>query len=323
MVSTPTNEYRLRHNITGELSSHKVYEFWSFRARSGSGKTACGRSAATGAAQHDSFQRTTGPSSRRDGDVVAYHHLRPFQGARDRLVLRARRHICAIEHEKQGQGDESRSSTASSTTFRSTFSSRIPATTPAICVEPGVRPSIRAFRSRRRSGTPDAERFPQPEDGCRTFPPRRLEAARGTGEHASFIEECRQHVGRDARIVSTFQVAGSGRKPPAADHRRVVGHHGSEKRRTGDRRGAHPGRRVRQAQVGVPRPNTSHEIRTPLTAIAGLPSRVGSAETEEEKGAVRLEIIDTNSELSLQLINDILDLSKIEAGTLNSASGRW
>ena len=61
--------------------------------------------------------------------------------------------------------------------------------------------------------------------------------------------------------------------------------------------------------------NMSHEIRTPLNAIVGFAKLIGSAETEEEKQQFA-DIIDTNSELLLQLINDILDISKIEAGTL-------
>lgn len=61
--------------------------------------------------------------------------------------------------------------------------------------------------------------------------------------------------------------------------------------------------------------NMSHEIRTPLNAIVGFSKLVTDAETEDEK-CQYAEIIDSNAELLLQLINDILDISKIEAGTL-------
>ena len=61
--------------------------------------------------------------------------------------------------------------------------------------------------------------------------------------------------------------------------------------------------------------NMSHEIRTPLNAIVGFAKLIGEVETEEEKQQF-IDIIDVNSELLLQLINDILDISKLEAGTL-------
>ncbi|MDR1004113.1 MAG: PAS domain-containing protein [Prevotellaceae bacterium] len=62
--------------------------------------------------------------------------------------------------------------------------------------------------------------------------------------------------------------------------------------------------------------NMSHEIRTPLNAIVGFSSLLS---TEEVSDAERVEynhIIEQNNALLLQLINDILDLSKMEAGTM-------
>lgn len=62
--------------------------------------------------------------------------------------------------------------------------------------------------------------------------------------------------------------------------------------------------------------NMSHEIRTPLNAIVGFSSLLEEAEDAEEKH-LYITIIEENNKLLLQLISDILDLSKIEAGTFD------
>ena len=61
--------------------------------------------------------------------------------------------------------------------------------------------------------------------------------------------------------------------------------------------------------------NMSHEIRTPLNAITGFSEVLATAVTDKEKVEYQ-GIIKMNADLLLQLVNDILDLSKIEAGTL-------
>ena len=63
--------------------------------------------------------------------------------------------------------------------------------------------------------------------------------------------------------------------------------------------------------------NMSHEIRTPLNAIVGFSGILASTEEEDEEAKQEyMHIIEDNNNLLLQLISDILDLSKIEAGTL-------
>ncbi|MDD6211078.1 MAG: ATP-binding protein [Bacteroidales bacterium] len=62
--------------------------------------------------------------------------------------------------------------------------------------------------------------------------------------------------------------------------------------------------------------NMSHEIRTPLNAIVGFSNLITQAENPEEAQEYA-RLIETNNELLLQLVSDILDISKIEAGQMD------
>ncbi|MBY2898396.1 response regulator [Bacteroides fragilis] len=66
--------------------------------------------------------------------------------------------------------------------------------------------------------------------------------------------------------------------------------------------------------------NMSHEIRTPLNAIVGFSRIISESENPEERKEY-YEIVDANNERLLQLINEILDLSKIESGIVEFTYG--
>ena len=66
--------------------------------------------------------------------------------------------------------------------------------------------------------------------------------------------------------------------------------------------------------------NMSHEIRTPLNAIVGFSDLLVETEELSERQEY-IKIVRENNDLLLQLISDILDLSKIEAGTFEFTNG--
>lgn len=62
--------------------------------------------------------------------------------------------------------------------------------------------------------------------------------------------------------------------------------------------------------------NMSHEIRTPLNAIVGFSSVLVSDDSSPAEKAQYCDIIQKNSDLLLHLINDILDISRMESGKI-------
>lgn len=66
--------------------------------------------------------------------------------------------------------------------------------------------------------------------------------------------------------------------------------------------------------------NMSHEIRTPLNAIVGFSHLIAESDDAEERRTY-YNIVEANNERLLQLINEILDLSKIESGTIEFSFG--
>ncbi|MEF9931360.1 MAG: HAMP domain-containing sensor histidine kinase [Bacteroidales bacterium] len=62
--------------------------------------------------------------------------------------------------------------------------------------------------------------------------------------------------------------------------------------------------------------NMSHEIRTPLNAIVGFSNLIIDAVKDNEALVEYGKVIETNNNLLIQLVNDVLDMAKIEAGKL-------
>jgi PAS domain S-box-containing protein len=62
--------------------------------------------------------------------------------------------------------------------------------------------------------------------------------------------------------------------------------------------------------------NMSHEIRTPMNSIIGFSNLLASEEVPEDQKKEFVQYIQTSGEILLNLVDDIIDIAKIEAGEL-------
>src|SRR6185369_1920506 len=62
--------------------------------------------------------------------------------------------------------------------------------------------------------------------------------------------------------------------------------------------------------------NMSHEIRTPMTAILGYLNLLADERTTDVERASHIATIRHNGKHLLRILNDVLDLSKLEAGKM-------
>lgn len=160
-------------------------------------------------------------------------------------------------------------------------------------------------------GRTDAEVFPNREDADK-FRLDDLEVMRvGRMEYE---EEYTTATG-ETRVVTTLKTV----VPSANEHPYLIGISWdvtkvkeTERELIDARLKAEESNRLKSAFLA----NMSHEIRTPLNSIVGFSRLTIEAESEEEKREYS-EIVERNSGLLLNLFNDILDLSALEADSLN------
>ena len=60
----------------------------------------------------------------------------------------------------------------------------------------------------------------------------------------------------------------------------------------------------------------SHELRTPLNSILGFSEVLGSIDSLDDKQKRYVQNIQKSGRMLLEMINDILDLAKIESGKM-------
>lgn len=302
-------QFRVRHDVEGDLSQFKVYDFWSFRGTRQQWEERLAKIRRDNGSHKYTVRFKNEQGRIVAWDIVSYIIYDYFKG-REIVWFFGRDVTQRLEHENKVKEMNS---------ILESILNNIPVY--LFVKDPGNEFRYlywnRAFEEFSRIpaskalGHTDYEVFSSPKD-AEHFRQDDLALLR-TGERMTFIEEYVSATG-ETRIVNTSKslVPVENRLPLIIGVSwDITDMKNAELEIVEARIRAEESDRLKSAFLA----NMSHEIRTPLNAIVGFAKLIGEVETEEEKQQF-IDIIDVNSELLLQLINDILDISKIEAGTL-------
>lgn len=306
-------QFRVHYDLHGDISQHKVYEFWAFQGTRPQWEERLAKIRRDNGSHKYTvrFKDETGRIVA--WDIVSYIIYDHFK-QREIVWFFGRNVTTRITHENKVKEMNS---------ILESILNNIPVY--LFVKDPGNEFRYlywnRAFEefshitAAEAVGHTDYEIFPNPKDS-EHFRRDDLELLR-TGKRMTFIEEYVTATG-DTRIVNTSKslVPVENRLPLIIGVSwDITDQKNAELEIVEARIRAEESDKLKSAFLA----NMSHEIRTPLNAIVGFAKLMSAAESEEEKQQFA-DIIDSNSELLLQLINDILDISKIEAGTLEFKS---
>ena len=305
-------QFRVRHDVEGDLSQHKVYDFWSYEG-----------SRQQWDARLEKIRRDNGSHKytvrfkNEQGhivawDIVAYIIYDYFQ-EREIVWFFGRDVTQRIEHESKVKEMNSILECIlnnvpvylfvkdPSNEFRYLYWNRA-------FEEYSRIPASRAL------GHTDYEIFPSPKD-AEHFRQDDLTLLR-TGERQTFIEEYVSVTG-ETRIVNTSKslVPVENRLPLIIGVSwDITDMKNAELEIVEARIRAEESDRLKSAFLA----NMSHEIRTPLNAIVGFSDMLANEpEFSNEERQEFVDIINTNTKLLLKLVGDVLELSRIESGNLS------
>ena len=303
-------QYRVHHGITDELSTHKVYDFWSFRGTKAQWEERLRKIRRDNGAHKYTVRFKNDQGNVVAWDVVAYIIYDHFK-EREIVWFFGRDVTLRIQHENKVKEMNS---------ILDSILNNIPVY--LFVKDPGNEFRYlywnRAFEeysgipAERALGHTDLEIFPNPKD-AEHFRRDDLELLR-TGERVTFVEEY-VNVAGETRIVNTSKslVPVENRLPLIIGVSwDITDEKNAELEIVEARIRAEESDKLKSAFLA----NMSHEIRTPLNAIVGFSSLMQSEELSQEERAEYCAIVVNNSEMLLTLLNDILDISSLECGKI-------